>query len=297
MVNITDKTYKTGKVFEVNVRLAAGSGDDDAELVFCVLENIGISREDLSETIDKGRTRISFYAGTAAKAHTALEAIDSAGLRNVRSSVKRLGPEDWRDKWKKVFKPFKITSNITVVPSWDRGKYREKGSEIFIDTGLAFGSGLHPTTRHTAKLIASLGGKFEDILDIGTGTGILALVAWKYGARRIWAMDIDPESTKATLKNFQENGCKAELVMTAPFEKFSKKGKFDLVAANLITKDLVTLKKGILDRVRPGKYLVVSGISLDNYGFFRKNFDSPRLRCLKAVREKGWAAVLYRVGA
>ncbi|MDD3089891.1 MAG: 50S ribosomal protein L11 methyltransferase, partial [Candidatus Omnitrophica bacterium] len=76
--------------------------------------------------------------------------------------------------------------------------------------------------------------------------------------------------------------------------KFGRKKKFDLVAANLITHDLLTFRKKILSFVAPGGYLIVSGVSSDNYKTFRRSFDGKGLKCLKAPSERGWHAVMYR---
>jgi ribosomal protein L11 methyltransferase len=133
-------------------------------------------------------------------------------------------------------------------------------------------------------------------MDVGSGTGLLGLVAGIYGAGEVWAIDIDKEAVKTALSNFRVNKrFKGFSAIAGDFYKFKKKKKFDMVIANLFTRDLVALRDKLIRYVKDGKYLAVSGISSGNYKYFRKNFDSDKLRCLRVERDNEWCAVLYKV--
>jgi ribosomal protein L11 methyltransferase len=145
-----------------------------------------------------------------------------------------------------------------------------------------------------AEFIEKKQGLFEDFFDIGTGTGILSMVAGLYGAKKIWAVDISKESVETAQRNFASNNCRVDYLAMTDLKQMRKKHQFDFVAANLLSEDLISMRNKIIGYVKKGKYLAVSGISVDNYGLFRKRFDKGGLRCLRVRKSDGWAAVLYK---
>ena len=145
-----------------------------------------------------------------------------------------------------------------------------------------------------AQLIESKQGSFKSFLDVGTGTGILSLVAYHYGAEEICAVDYDEFSMKAARVNFQLNKSQGIILRQADIANFRPGKHFDFVAANLITFDLIKLKAHLIRLVDKGGHLAVSGISLDNAAYFRRNFASSKVQ-LKKIREgRKWAAFLYQ---
>ncbi len=124
------------------------------------------------------------------------------GLSGVKVRHRRLAPKDWLTLWKSQWKPAALTKKLDVVPVWYQDKYkpRQGCDHILMDTLLSFGTGLHETTRFMAQFIEDKQGKFRSFLDIGTGTGILALVALKNGAEEVLAIDIGSLSVQAALE-------------------------------------------------------------------------------------------------
>ncbi|MDE2028105.1 MAG: 50S ribosomal protein L11 methyltransferase, partial [Candidatus Omnitrophica bacterium] len=182
-----------------------------------------------------------------------------------------------------------------VVPVWYRDKYKPRRGRdvILMDTLLSFGTGLHETTQLLAQFIEDSQGSFKSFFDIGTGTGILALVALKNGAQEAVGIDIGALSVAAARDNMKANNLFFQ-VRQADIGKYRPKKVYDFVAANLVTEDLIKHGPKIVGFVKKGGLLGVSGISLDNLARLRKAFASLPLKCLKVSKGKQWAALLYQ---
>ncbi|MDP2654787.1 MAG: 50S ribosomal protein L11 methyltransferase [Candidatus Omnitrophota bacterium] len=246
------------------------------------------------ETTASGSTRFSFYYQSRGAAQAALREIRASGMKCLSGRVKHLAASDWRDKWKKAFVPFKLTDRLDVVPAWRQASYRGRRIPVVIDTVLAFGTGLHETTRFMARLMESRRGTFDSFLDIGTGTGLLAIVASHCGARTVWGVDIDPSSLRVARQNLAANGLRFSRTKAGDFRNIALGRTFDFVAANLVTQDLIAMRREILSAVGQGKYLAVSGVSLGNLTVLRKAFSGLPLRCRAVIKGRKWAAVLYQ---
>lgn len=264
-------------------------------LLRIMLLRLGIPEQDITENIHKGKTYLSLFLKSRAKAEEILARIHALKLKGFRTSLSLLRDNDWKSRWKKYVIPFNITPGVRVVPLWkEKPKAKRAKKDIYIDTTFAFGTGLHATTRMMASFAARLKGGFLSFFDIGTGSGILSIIAHKYGAGEIYAIDIDKPSIRTARRNFRINHCRGCYLKTASFDNFRIHKQFDLVAANLLTEDLIRLQHKLASHVLPGKYLAVSGIHQDNYRFFRKKFKNNTLKCLRVLKQKGWYALLFR---
>ena len=206
---------------EVNITASAA-----ADLLLGVLLQLGISPHDIVEKKERGRSRIEIFHTQKTTAQKVIAAIRSYGLRGVKVSLKRVQRSDWQDLWKKGIKPFALTKTIEIIPRWVKNtakssRAKNKKFSIYIDTNLAFGTGLHETTQFMSQLIESCRGQFDSFLDIGTGSGILAIVGRHCGAKDITAFDIDPQSIAVAKENLAANianngttGIDATLVLT-----------------------------------------------------------------------------------
>lgn len=260
-----------------------------------ILINAGADPLSVIESSDGLTSKVSLYLKSRKEARALEKKLKSVRLKGILVRTKILRPQDWQSRWKDDFKPFALTRTIEVVPAWQKKSYKpKKPKAVYIDTTFAFGSGLHETTRFMAQLIEGSRGQFENFLDLGTGTGILSLVAHKNGAQHIRALDIQKESIRTAKENFRINGCQGAGVQCRDLARLKGKKEFDFVAANLITFELLRLKKNILSFVKPGGLLAVSGISLENLRILKKSFQKLPLRCIKIRTGKEWAAVLYK---
>ena len=119
------------------------------------------------------------------------------------------------------------------------------------------------------------------------------MIASKCGARHVTAIDVSPEAIAYARRHLRRNGCPPAELLALDFRRFRLR-RFDLVAANLITPDLITHARKLIACVNPGKYLVVSGISINLYPLFREEFSKYPLRCLKVLKGEGWSAILFK---
>lgn len=216
--------------------------------------------------------------------------------------------QDWMENWKKGFQPFLFVEPFWIVPSWCDAPAEAKRI-LFIDPGMAFGTGTHETTRLAARLIvgdwerlAATAGRAPRVLDVGTGTGVLALVARKLGAERVVGLDIDPEARRVARENIalnasQESAAESIEIPETQLHEMpsSANGTFDLVIANIIDGVLVTLREDLFRLLRPGGTLVLSGILTEREGPFLEDFLAGRSeRNRRRVTMGEWSAFLIR---
>jgi ribosomal protein L11 methyltransferase len=269
--------------------------EQSLRLTRAVLLNLGYGEGDLVSTVFKAKASIELFDEHQAKLERVKKLFGRLGLAGVKIHQRRLLPKDWLTRWKSQWKPAPLTKKLDVVPVWYQNKYKPRVGRdtILMDTLLSFGTGLHETTRFMAQFIENKQGHFKSFLDIGTGTGILALVALKYGAKDVLGIDIGQLSVQAARDNMKANQSYFK-VERADIKKYRSERIFDFVAANLITEDLIEHAHKIISFVKEGGLLAVSGISLDNLNKLRKAFLPLPLKCLKISKGKQWSGLLYQ---
>lgn len=178
---------------------------------------------------------------------------------------------DWLEEWKKGFVPFELVDGIWIVPHWCERPAEARGV-ILMEPGMAFGTGTHETTRLAARLVAKAVREREHprVLDVGTGTGILAILAKLLGSAETIGTDVDPEAVRVAKENLQLNREATIQVTNDGLEKFL--APFDVVVANIIDGVLVLLQKDLKRLVAPGGILILSGIIDERLGIFRERF-------------------------
>ena len=171
-----------------------------------------------------------------------------------------LPDEDWSETWKRDLGPM-TAGRVWVRPSWIEAPVPEGLVEVVLDPGMAFGTGSHPTTAlclaaMSRALLATPG---ASVLDVGTGSGLLAIAAARLGAGRIAANDVDPVAVEAARENAARNGLGGRIdLRCAGLEAFP--GPFDVVVANILANTLVELAPEIASRVAPGGLVLLAGI-------------------------------------
>ncbi len=265
------------------------------ELLAEILSGLGIPAQDLTQETRNGKTALLVFMNGKRRMTGFKRRFARSGIKGVAIRTRRLKDKDWLTRWKKYFRPFNFTRRLRLIPYGQKDRPVKNGRRtIYIDTATAFGSGLHSTTQLVARLIEENRGKFRSFLDIGTGSGILAVTAAASGAKRIEAIDCDRQVLATAKKNFRLNGITGISLKARGIARYHPKTKFEFVSANLITDDLLKEKRAIIGCVKPGCYLAVSGITQENLRRFRSCFPLPGLKCVKVLTKKGWAALLYR---
>lgn len=175
--------------------------------------------------------------------------------------VRSVADQDWNAEWKKYFKPVVISDKLVIKPSWDA--YVSKGEEVVIeiDPKQAFGTGTHETTQIMLNLLEGYLTKSDTVLDVGTGTGILAIAAAKLGAVRIFAFDNDAVAVAAAAENFHHNVTSGIQLFAGNLHAVKKRDvSFDLILANLNKKLIIELLPVMTSMLAARGRLILSGI-------------------------------------
>ncbi|MGV3774864.1 MAG: 50S ribosomal protein L11 methyltransferase [Verrucomicrobiales bacterium] len=229
--------------------------------------------------------------------------IEACGLQISPAAieVKKVAREDWAESWKKHFKPLKIGSSLLVKPSWIKMKPAKGQAVVVLDPGLSFGTGQHATTSFCLRQIVAHRPKEKNeqrsFLDMGTGSGILAIAAAKLGYAPVDAFDFDPVAVEVAGKNAEVNKLAGKLtVKRADLTKLpqNSRKKYDLVCANLIYDLLLDQNEKIVNRLAPGGTLVLAGILTTQFEAVKASIEKLGLRLIKDKVEKEWRSGAFR---
>jgi ribosomal protein L11 methyltransferase len=216
------------------------------------------------------------------------------GLGQIR--ITRVAKQDWSESWKRHFKPFSVGLRLLVKPSWSRRRARTGGKVVVIDPGLSFGTGQHPTTRFCLEQLVKARKRQEkqSFLDVGTGSGILAIGAAKLGYNPVEAFDVDPAAVRVAAGNARKNRVRIRITQS-DIRKVARGAKvYDLVCANL-TADLLescSRKLGML--VKPAGPLVLAGILRTQAASVRTCFEKLGFRTELQQANGEWESLLLR---
>jgi len=242
-----------------------------------------------------------FAGGLRAEIVAGLERIRECGLKIGAGKIKiaRVKREDWAESWKKHFKAFEIGNALLVKPSWIKRRPRAGQAVVVLDPGLSFGTGQHPTTSFCLTEIVRVlkKGTHQSFLDIGTGSGILAIAAAKLAYQPVRAFDFDPESIRVARANAQVNGVQRQVRITrgdVAKLKLKPGKKFDLVCANLISNLLLAEKKRIVAQLNQGGTLVLAGILAVEFSAVQNAFAACGLKLVAARSENEWRSGAFR---
>lgn len=202
---------------------------------------------------------------------------------------------DWLEEWKKGFKPFVFAGPFWVVPAWLQppAEIRDPSKIIYVEPGMAFGTGTHETTRLAAGFIIEelAKGAPPSLLDVGTGTGILALVARRLGVARVVGIDNDPEARRTARENLERNGARDIEIPDRNIEDIAE--IYDIVVANIIDGVLTILRHELNRTLKPGGRMILSGVLTDRESEFYANFTRDTGLKLLSKRVDGeWSAAL-----
>jgi ribosomal protein L11 methyltransferase len=209
-----------------------------------------------------------------------------------RLKVSKLDP-DWKESWKRHFKPMSVGDALLIKPSWSKKHATKSQKVIVLDPGLSFGTGQHATTSYCLNEIVHLRNTktSQSFLDIGTGSGILAIAAAKMGYSPIYAIDYDPDAIRIAKQNAKRNRVDHKI----HFEhrdltqiKIRHFPRCDLIAANLIYDMLCTEAKRITSWLKPGANLILAGILREQFLQVRKSYERFGLKLSRSKMHNEW---------
>lgn len=211
-------------------------------------------------------------------------------------SWKAVVDEDWAETWKAFFHTEKVGARTVIKPTWE--EYEAKAGEIVVelDPGAAFGTGQHATTSLCIRALEDLVRPGMTVFDVGTGSGVLAIVAAKLGAKRVEAVDFDPVAVRVARENVRQNGAE-DIVCTERSDLLkSVAGEADLIIANIIADIIVRLFGEVKGSLAAGGTMLLSGIIEDRLADVVEAAGQHGFSVEKIEQEKGWAAVIVKGG-
>ena len=261
--------------------------------------------------LESRTSRVSVYLEAGQFSATDARREIAAGLARIRGfgldtgaakiRIVQVKREDWAESWKRHFHPLEIGKKLLVKPSWSKKCPAKNQAVVILDPGLSFGTGQHPTTAFCLRQIAAAaparprgdGGvaATKSFLDIGTGSGILAIAAVKLGYAPVHAFDFDPESVRVAAENLRKNRVANRVklrrgdVTRLPLKPARQ---FDLVCANLISNLLIAERRRIVNWVRPGGTLVLAGILAAEFGEVAAAFAGLNVKLRASRTENEW---------
>jgi ribosomal protein L11 methyltransferase len=229
---------------------------------------------------------------------TSLRSMERAfGNQEPELLVTEIEDEDWNEKWKSFFQPIKVTKNIVIKPSWRNYWKKENEIVIELDPGMAFGTGTHASTRLCLQALEDLLEDSPDIenaslLDVGTGSGILAIAAALLGMKQVVGIDIDVQAVACAKKNAAVNAI-AEQVLFESTPLYKIPGSFSIVVANILPQTLIDMTDDLIRHLAPSGYLILSGILVERAQEVIEAFRKE-LIFKKETQEEEWSCLIFQ---
>ncbi|POP33775.1 50S ribosomal protein L11 methyltransferase [Lactonifactor longoviformis] len=259
---------------------------------------------------DDGVAYLSFYLEEDADTSSVLERVKRE-LEDMRAytdigegsiAASQTEDKDWINNWKEYFKQFYV-DDILIIPSWEKVKEEDKDRLIIhIDPGTAFGTGMHETTQLCIRQLKKYVTEETELLDVGTGSGILSIVALKLGAKHAVGTDLDPCAVPAVEENKEANNIPTDaftmmignLIDDRATQDAVGYEKYDVVTANILADVLVPLTPVIINQMKQGGIYITSGIIEDKEAVVVNAVKEAGLEVLEVTRQGEWVSVTAR---
>jgi ribosomal protein L11 methyltransferase len=300
-----NRPAKSRKLWKLSVRITAPAAE---EAIINILRHVsGLPPVSYTDA-QTGRVVLSvFFPNTKPSADlqdrltAALQALRRLGhdIGLPRVKIESIQPEDWAESWKRHFKPLAIGSTLLIKPSWSKRKPSKSQALVVLDPGLSFGTGQHPTTGFCLEQLVCFRQPHskQSLLDIGTGSGILAIAADKLGYTPVDAFDLDPTAVAIARRNARRNRARRTCrIFAADLAALGSRGhrQYDLVCANLVFDLLVNQRKRILNRVKPGGALVLAGILKKEFSRLKQVYLEEGFKLISSRAEGEWRSGTFR---
>lgn len=217
-----------------------------------------------------------------------------AELGSLELATVNVHDEDWSEVWKKFYKPFRAGQHLVVKPTWELYDAKEGDKVIEIDPGMAFGSGTHETTGMCMELLEEVLKGGEKVIDVGTGSGILAIGAALLGAEDVVAIDVDPMAVKVAQENIEHNGLAGKITAVEGNLLDNLDISCDLCVANIIADVICMFAAPLNDHIVPGGLFICSGIIKEREQDVVDALNAADYQILKICRKGEWVAILSR---
>lgn len=208
--------------------------------------------------------------------------------------VAKIHEEDWANNWKKYYKPTKIGNNIVIKPMWE--EYMAKANEVVVDLdpGMAFGTGTHETTRMCVAALEKYTNKDTVVFDIGTGSGILAIVAAKLGAKHVVGVDLDPVAVDSAKENLKLNSLDNIEILEGNLLDVVE-GKADLVVANILAEIICFVVEDVKKALNKGGIFISSGIIHDRRQMVIDKLEENNFEVIEVNKDGEWNCIVAKL--
>ena len=220
------------------------------------------------------------------------ERFAQSALEDAKIETVGVNEEDWANSWKAYYKPIKIGERLVIVPAWE--KYTPSEGELIVrmDPGMAFGTGTHETTRLVIKLLESYTKPGCRMLDVGTGSGILAICASKLGAGECRAYDIDPMAVRVANENIKDSGLQnITCEVSDLLRQVDQSRPYDLICANIVADIIIRMTPDVGELMHENTVLLASGIIMERSEDVVECFEQNGFRIVERLEENGWCGL------
>lgn len=209
--------------------------------------------------------------------------------------IKKITTEEWTEAWKSDYHPQRIGKQILIAPTWSNIHPDDTTILIRLDPGMAFGTGYHPTTRLALRMLEESLKPNMHVVDIGTGSGILAIAAVKIGAIHVDAIELDPTAIPVAEANFKKNGINKQITLSQGDGIRVVNKKYDLIIGNILTKAILPIIPNCPSRMNPNGYAIFSGILESELELVKEVLEENGLQCVQVMDESEddlvWVAI------
>lgn len=208
-------------------------------------------------------------------------------------SVTEIVNKNWNEEWEKSIQPIHVTDRIVITPSWHPIEGTGK-MVLTIDPKMTFGTGYHETTRIMLRMMEQYVTSGSSVLDVGTGTGILAIAAIKFGAKNAVGIDIDKWTLDNGLENVEQNGVQEKVSIRVGSLETVTEQSFDLIIANIIRNTILELMDGIISKLSANGTLLFSGLLASDRDIIEKALRDRHFSVHSILQENDWIGIAAR---
>ena len=219
------------------------------------------------------------------------ERLDASGIEYTLSTT-GVEQEDWQNAWKKYYHAMDIGQRLAIVPGWE--EYQTDRTVITMDPGMAFGTGTHETTSLCLEVLDTRIKGGERMLDIGTGSGILAIAALKLGAAEAEGVDIDPMCVRTAGENAQRNGVQDRFKVLVGDLSDKASGVYNIITANIVASAILSLAPHVPALMAPGAVFIASGIIDTRKEEVLEGLRAAGLDPFEVHEKRGWVCIVCR---